>query len=109
VDGHVREKGETKSYKKNKYTDGGKSSKSGRSRNLKGWSNKGLNRFNELFRLVKADRARKDVAFEGIFLEKMKDKYLGRKRRRMEVRLHDDDDDDEQPLFMEDSTELTEV
>jgi hypothetical protein len=102
------DKKETKSYKKNKYTDGGKSSQGGRSRNLKGWSNKGLNRFNELYRLVKVDRARKDVAFEGTFLEKMKEKYLGRKRRRMEVRLHENEDD-EQPDFIEDDMELTEI
>jgi hypothetical protein len=99
------EKKVTKSNKKNKYTDGGKSSKSGRSRNLKGWSNKGLNRFNELYRLIKADRARKDVAFEGSFLEKMGEKYKGLRKRKMEVHVHENDDE-EQPEYMENDMEL---
>jgi hypothetical protein len=98
----------TKSYKKNKYTDGGKSCKSGRSRNLKGWSNKGLNRFNELYQLVKRDRARKDVPFEGKFMEDMQEKYQGRKRRRIELRVYENDDE-EQPAYIEDDMEMVEV
>jgi hypothetical protein len=99
--------GVTKSKMKNKYTDGGSSAKSGRSRMLKGWSNKGLNRFNELFKMVKKDRERKDVTFEGTFLNKTRDKGQGRKRKRMVMRVVEDDD--EPCEYIEDEMELTEV
>jgi hypothetical protein len=102
------EKKETRSDKKNKYTDGGKSCKSGRSRNLKGWSNRGLNRFNELYRLVKSDRERKDVSFEGSFLELMREKYQGRKKRKLEVRVYENDDD-ETPAFIENDAVVVQV
>jgi hypothetical protein len=97
----------TKSKMTNKYTDGGSSVKSGRSRMLKGWSNKGLNRFNELFKMVRKDRARKDVTFEGEFLNKMRDKCNGRKRKRMVMRV--DVEDDEPCEHIEDEMELTEI
>jgi hypothetical protein len=98
----------TKSIKKNKYTDGGRACKTGRSRNLKGWSNKGLNRFNELYRLVKADRARKDMPFEGAFLQKLKEKYGGGRKRKLQICVTENEDD-EQPEFMEDDMEIEAV
>ena len=71
----------TKSTLVNKFTDGGTSQKNGRSRSFSGWSNAGLNRFNELFKMVERDRARENCGFEGAFLNQMREKY-GNKRKR---------------------------
>ena len=57
----------------NKYTDGGNSRKNGRSRSYSGWSNAGLNRFNELFKMVERDQARENCKFEGGFLKGMRE------------------------------------
>jgi hypothetical protein len=87
----MRETTATKCKKANKYTDGGTSVKSGKSKTFSGWSNKGLNRFNALFMMVKNDRERRDNGFEGRFLERMKEKYPKRKRKRVVVAENLDD------------------
>ena len=46
-----------------------------------GWSNAGLNRFNELFKMVVRDRDRENCTFEAVFLEGMREEY-GNKRKR---------------------------
>ena len=51
-----------------KYTDGGKSRKNGRSRSSKGWSNDGLNRYNELYQLIKKDRIIHGTEFDMNYL-----------------------------------------
>ena len=79
----------TKSGTANKYTDGGNSKKNGRSRSFSGWSNAGLNRFNVLFDMVRADRNIEDCSFEGDFRNKMSEKY-GRKRKRVVLPRSDD-------------------
>ena len=99
--------GETKNKMANKYTDGGISRKSGRGRSLSGWSNAGLNRFNELYMKVKRDRDIPNRGFEGAFLDKMSAEY-GTKRKRtfgqMESRVEDD-----QVVFVMDDMEAVPV
>jgi hypothetical protein len=75
----------TKSKMRNKYTDGGTCTKTGRSRTYKGWSNAGLNRFNELFRKVKADRDRTNNSFEGLYLQMKQNELNGTKKRKRRV------------------------
>ena len=57
--------------------------------------------------MVRKDRERKDVTFEGAFQNKMRDKGQGRKRKRMVMRVVEDDD--EPCEYIEDEMELTEV
>ena len=57
----MAERGVAKSQLPGKYTDGGQCRRStGRSRKGKGWSCKGINRFNKLCEKIEADRKTKD-------------------------------------------------
>lgn len=67
--------GEKKGLPKAKYTNSGKnSSNRGFTKRFSGWSSAGIERFNELLRLVKEDRSANGQWFDGIVLERKKNK-----------------------------------
>jgi hypothetical protein len=63
------------SLPKAKYTNSGKNSRAkGFTKRFGGWSNAGIERFNELLRLVKEDRNENGQWFDGIVLERKRNK-----------------------------------
>ena len=87
-----------------KYTDGGTSDKnSGRSRKAKGWSNKGIIRFNELCQMVKADReADHSAHFEAMYLEHRKAlRDRNRQAAPKEPKVYQDDNTPVEAVFHE--------
>jgi hypothetical protein len=80
--------GKTSGKYKAKYTNGGVARQDGSTRADKGWSNKGLNRFNELFNMVKKDRERQNVPFEANLMELVRSDPDVVKQKRKEKRLY---------------------
>ena len=67
-----------------KYTNGGNSVGNGRSRKYKGWSDEGIERYNELFDRVKKDREN-NTFFDRYYMEKRYEEWEeagGNKRKR---------------------------
>ena len=98
--------GTSKSTKQGMYTDGGTSrNQSGRSRKGKGWSNKGIIRFNDLCKKVEENRktqARKDL--EDAFLAKKQEEASsgsGRKRKANLLTYANDEEEMVTKVYME--------
>ena len=87
-------------------TDGGKAKENtGRSHKAKGWSNKGINRFNALCKLVQTDRkGNHAAAFERdyqIHWKTVQDRKRGKTARKRKAKHHEDDENVLEDVFCE--------
>ena len=99
--------GTNKSLLPGKYTDGGVSRvRTGRSRKGKGWSTRGVRRFNELCKLVENDRNTDERRrMEAKFLKDKQDEEMelrkNKRKRFSNVTYADDEDDSVKEIYVE--------